>query len=145
MVPRQLVLATILALLLAGCLGVPPSQSTASDRPSSTPRPVGTTGTVGTTPIPTDGPTQAAPDYGTQFVSVRRFENRSVGATWPADERTTFENLADAQRAVFRRALESGRQRFGPDETNPFDYSDHDRPRVVRYRGEWYLVRVANV
>jgi len=46
---------------------------------------------------------------------------------------------------VFRRPLEDGQQWFGPSETNSFVYHDDGRPRVVKYRGEWYHVRVVIV
>jgi len=76
---------------------------------------------------------------------VGRYENQTIGATWPEDERASFENLTDAQQSVFRRALEDGQQWFGPSETNSFVYHDDGRPRVVKYRGEWYHVRVVIV
>ena len=139
-----LAFATVACLLVAGCVGGPAGGENPTEvRPtaSATPPPTSTTTSASaTTTRTTDEPT-----YGTQFVSVSKYENQTIGTTWPEDERSTFENLTDAQRDVFLRALEDGGQRFGPDESNPFSWHDDGRPKAVRYRGEWYFVRVVIV
>ena len=113
MVPRRIVLASLVCLLLAGCVGGP-------------------TGSVGSEPTePADQPA-----YGTQLVSVVEYDGRNASGT-------AFGNLTEAQRRVFLRVVEGGQVRFGPDETTPFDYHDDDRPEFVKYEGNWYFVRVA--
>ena len=142
MVRRTHVFATLACLLAAGCIGGPMGSAASPDDAP--------TGTFAHEEVTTSTPTTSAspadqPAHGTQFVSVERYEHRTIGTTWPPDERSTFENLTDAQQDVFLRAIEDGQQRFRPDETNPFDWNDGSRPRVVNYEGEWYHVRVAIV
>ncbi|CQR51229.1 hypothetical protein BN996_02636 [Haloferax massiliensis] len=130
-------------LLVADCAGGPSSTATMTD---------GTPTTILTTaPIPTDNstptnetPTTGDPAYGTEFVSVSKLENGSRAETWPDNKTARFENLSEPRKEVFRDALD-GRVTFGPDEENPFAFSDSDRPELVRYEGEWYFVRVAIV
>ena len=96
--------------------------------------------------LPDDGrSTDDAPAKGTQFVSLDRYENQSRHAQWPDDRTVAFENLSEARQRVFENALRGGSVAFGPDESNPFSYSDDDRPRAVRHEGVWYYVRVAIV
>lgn len=142
MVPRPLPAATLVFLLVAGCLGGPVGSTESSGG-----EPTAATATTTDSPKSESKPPASAdqPAHGTQFVSVEQYENHSTGATWPPEERSTFENLTDARRKAFLRALEDGQQRYGPDESNPFDYHDDERPRVVNYEGDWYFVRVAIV
>ena len=142
MASPRIVFAALACLLVAGCIGGPVGTA---ESPGG--EPTATTPASTNTPTTDSTPTSTAdqPAFGTQFVSVERYENQSTGATWPADERSTFENLTDARRDVFLGALEEGQQRFGPDESNPFDWNDGDRPVAVKYEGTWYYVRVAIV
>ncbi|WP_052368138.1 hypothetical protein [Haloferax sp. ATB1] len=127
-------------LLVAGCAGGPSSTATTTD------------GTPTTAPIMTNNSTAADeatmttgdPAYGTEFVSVSKLENQSQADEWPDNKTARFENLSESRKSVFRDALD-GRVTLGPDEQNPFAFSDSNRPELVRYDEEWYFVRVAIV
>jgi hypothetical protein len=147
--PRAALAVLLCALALVGCTGAPSEASgggpqenvsaTATDATTGT-----STTTTTTTTTPTTTTTDETPPYGTQFISVERLENQSRYQAWPAGERAHFRNLSAERRETFRRALNDTVE-VPPDEEAAFDFNDKSRPRVVRYEGTWYYVRVAIV
>ncbi|MFC7046955.1 hypothetical protein ACFQH6_17500 [Halobacteriaceae archaeon GCM10025711] len=89
--------------------------------------------------------TDDMPAYGTEFVSVERLDNQNRYTEWPNDEAAVFADLSNSRQRVFRDALENGTVEFSPSDPNPFSSHNKERPKVVRYDGTWYYVRVAVV
>lgn len=141
-----IVLGIALLVVLGGCAELAPTQSRTTTSSSVTTDTTSRTTIVGTTAT-TDGTITTAdqPSKGTQEVSVTRLENQSRHTEWPDNETVAFENLSKRRQTVFQTALENGSVTFAPDETNPFSFHNKSRPKVVRYDGTWYYVRVAIV
>lgn len=136
-------LLSTLALALAGCTGAPagvPTDGPADESGTTTATATDTTAATTRTTTTAD----ETPPKRTQFVSVTRLENQSGYREWPAGKRARFENLSAERRETFRRALD-GQVEIPPAEESAFAFHDESRPRVVRYEGTWYYVRVAIV
>lgn len=134
-------------VLFAGCSGVGGSDTAVESDDSMTTNATPEQTVDGTTPAvetTTEATEDTSPEFGTEFVSVSPLQNQSQYTEWPDSQAVHFENLSESQQAVFLDALD-GQVVFGPDEENPFAFSDRDRPEVVKYEGTWYLVRVAIV
>lgn len=104
----------LVALLTAGCAEVVPGQHATS--------------------------TTADPQTGDELVSVTQV-NESTAMRANASKRATFENLTDAQQAVFLEALRCDCNV----EQDVFHFSNKSRVEYVRYDGTWYFVRVSVV
>lgn len=143
---RTVLVSVCIALLLAlgGCSGPEEtrSETTTPTGAETTVAPTTETTTVSDTSLTS---TADRPPAGTQEVTVSRLENQSRYAEWPDDETVRFESLTEPRRAAFRSALQNGSVAFAPDVDCPFSFYDKDRPKVVRYDGTWYYVRVAIV
>lgn len=132
------VLALAVLLALAGCFGGGgPATSPETTAPSTTAPITTAPNTEPTTP------TDDSPGYGTQFPYVSSISNATV-QKYPDNRTVAFANLSAARQAAFEDALD-GRVEYAPDESNPFDFNDGDRPLAVRYEGQWCYVRVAIV
>ena len=149
---RRTVLVSVgiaLLLTLSGCSGPgeTPSETTTPGDAETTIATTETTGASDTSLATSDRSTTTAdrPPAGTQEVTVSRLENQSQYAEWPDSETVRFGNLTEPRRITFRSAFENRSVVFEPDEDNPFSFYDKDRPKVVRYEGTWYFVRVAIV
>lgn len=139
---RFTVVALVVLVAASGCTGLG-----AQSNPDATTTTTRTTTATTTAPTTTAAPTTTddTPAYGTEFVYVSKLENQSEYTEWPDNQSVHFQNLSDARQEAFLTAFEGDRAKFGPDEPNPFAFNDKSRPRVVKYEGTWYYVRVAIV
>lgn len=130
----------ILSLVIAGCSGLSPSDRSPGITTNETPAETEQESVTTTTTPKQTSTEKRTPQKGDELLSVSRIDNSSA-MEFNESNRVSYENLSEKKKELFFRALQCDCNVH----QNEFSFNDEERIQVVKYRGEYYYLRVTIV